>query len=348
MRYRHFLTAALTAGALVVGAGGVSAKELFLYNWSNYFPPDLLKKFEADTGIKVTLDVYDSNETLLAKLQAGAAGYDVVVPSDYIIPNMVADGLLEKIDANQLPNFKNVVAPHDGPPYDAKREYTAPYMWGTTGFTYDSARVPGGKLEESWKEFFEPREELKGQIAALNDEVEVYNAAARYLGIEVCTENGDDAQKVLALLEKQKPFLAMYQSDGTIERMIAGEVIMHHQWNGASHRTKEKLPTAVYVYPKEGTGFWADNFAVPKGAPNLENAKTFINWMLDPQNIAVASNFTGYMNAINGSDAYLDAALKEDPAVNMPAAYAERLRPAQSCPTAARELRDKVWTRLKK
>ena len=140
----------------------------------------------------------------------------------------------------------------------------------------------------------------------------------------------------------------MYQSDGTIDRMIAGEVIMHHQWNGASHRTKAKLPTAVYVYPMEGTGFWADNFAVPKGAPNLENAKIFINWMLDPKNIAEASNFTGYMNAINGSDAYLDASLKDDPAVNMPAAYAERLRPAKSCSTAARELRDKVWTRLKK
>lgn len=347
MRYRG-LAAAVMAAGLVVGTGGASAKELFLYNWSNYFPPDLLKKFEADTGIKVTLDVYDSNETMLAKLQAGAAGYDVVVPTDYIVPAMIKEGLLEKIDSSQMPNFKNIAAPHNAPPYDETRAYTAPYMWGTTGFTYDSARVTGGKLEESWKEFFEPREELKGQIAALNDEVEVYNAAARYLGVDICTENGEDAQKVLALLEKQKPYLAMYQSDGTIDRMIAGEVIMHQQWNGAAHRTKAKLPTAVYVYPKEGTGFWSDNFAVPKGAPNLEDAKIFINWMLDPKNIAEASNFTGYMNAITGSDQYLDAAIKEDPAVNMPAAYAERLRPAKACSTAARELRDKVWTRLKK
>lgn len=342
------VTAFATAATLGLATQAAGAKELFLYNWSNYFPPELLEKFETDTGIKVTLDVYDSNETMLGKLQAGAAGYDVIVPSGYIIPGLIEQGLVQEIDTSELENFKNVRKPFDDPTFDPKRRYSAPYMWGTTGFTYDSARVPGGELEESWKEFFEPREALKGQIAALNDQVEVYNAAARYLGFDTCTESGEEAQKILALLEKQKPYLAMYQSDGTIDRMIAGEVIMHHQWNGASHRTKEKLPTAVYVYPKEGTGFWTDNFMVPKDAPNPENAKTFINWMLAPENAAAASNFTGYMNAIDGSGEHLDASLSEDPAVNMPPAYADRLRPSKSCSPKARELRDKVWTRLKK
>ena len=150
------------------------------------------------------------------------------------------------------------------------------------------------------------------------------------------------------MLEAQKPKLAMYQSDGTIERMIAKEVIVHQQWNGASHRTKEKLPTAVYVYPKEGISFWQDNFAIPKGAKNAENAKIFINWMMAPENIAQASNFAGYMNAIKGSEQFLDASLRDDPAVNMPAAYSELLRPTQDCSPKARELRNKVWTRLKK
>jgi spermidine/putrescine transport system substrate-binding protein len=343
------LLALVTVAALLACATAArAAGELFLYNWSNYFPPELLEKFEKDTGIKVTLDVYDSNETMLAKLQAGATGYDVVVPTDYMVEIMIADGLVEKIDASTMPNFKNVAPPHDAPFYDPKREYSAPYMWGTTGFTYDSAKVPGGKLQESWKEFFEPREELKGQIAALNDEVELWNAAAYYLGLDKCTENPDDAKVILALLEKQKPYLAMYQSDGTIERMIAGEVILHQQWNGASHRTKEGKPTAVYVYPKEGLNFWADNFVVPKGAPHLDNAKTFINWMMAPENIAAASNFTGYMSAIKGAEAFMDAKLKDDPSVNMPAGYTERLRPAQNCSPAARELRNRVWTRLKK
>ena len=349
MSARRLLTSLALGAAMAFASVAAQAqdKELFLYNWSNYFPPELLQKFEKDTGIKVTLDVYDSNETLLAKLQAGAAGYDVVVPTDYMVKIMIDDGIAEKIETNKLPNFKNVMAPHDNPPYDPGRQYSAPYMWGTTGFTYDTARVPGGKLEESWKEFFEPRDELKGQIAALNDPVELYNAAAYYLGVDQCTEDPKEAQKILELLQKQKPFLAMYQSDGTIERMIAKEVIMHQQWNGASTRTKAGLPTALYVYPKEGINFWADNFIVPKGAPHKEAAKTFINWMMDPANIAAASNFTGYMSAIKGAEEFMTETLRNDPAVNMPAAYADRLRPARDCPAKARELRDKVWTRLK-
>ena len=345
---KKLFAGAAAAAFFLFGSAAHAQGELFLYNWSNYFPPELLEKFEQETGIKVTLDVYDSNETLLAKLQAGAAGYDVIVPSDYMVGIMISEGILGKIDAAQMENFKNVMPPHDSTPFDPKREYSAPYMWGTTGLTYDSARVPGGQLDESWQEFFEPREELKGQIAALNDEVEMWNAAAYYLGFDKCTEDAEQAKAMLELMETQKPHLAMYQSDGTIDRMIAGEVIMHQQWNGASHRTREKLESARYIYPKEGITFWNDNFAVPKGAPNLDNAKTFINWMMAPENVAVASNFTGYMNAIKGSDEYLDESLKNDPAVNMPTEYADRLRPAKNCSPAARELRDRVWTRLKK
>lgn len=331
---------------LLVATGAQAEGELFLYNWSNYIPPELLSQFEEETGITVNLDVYDSNETMLAKLQAGAAGYDVVVPSGYMVKIMIDEGLAEAINTGEMENFANVMSPHDDPPFDPGRVYSAPYMWGTTGLTYDSARLDE-PLPESWSSFFDPPEALQGQIAALNDQVEVYNAAAYYLGVSKCTENVDEAQQILELLEAQKPHLAMYQSDGTIDRMIAGEVIMHHQWNGASHRTREKLPTAVYLYPEEGITVWGDNFVVPKAAPNLENARTFINWMMDPEHIAVASNFTGYMNAIQGSEAFLDESLKSDPAVNMPADYADRLRPTEDCSADARELRDRVWTRLK-
>lgn len=344
------LKIAASAFALALGAADTAhaAGELFFYNWSNYFPPELLEKFEQETGIDVTLDVYDSNETLLAKLQAGAAGYDVIVPSDYMVKIMIDEGMLEKIDASSMPNFKNVMAPHDSVPFDAKREYSAPYLWGTTAFSYDSARVPGGSLEPTWKSYFEPPAELSGQIASLNDEVEVWNAAAYYLGFDKCTESPEEAQKILAVLEAQKPHLAMYQSDGTIERMIAKEVIMHMQWNGASHRTREQLPTVTYVYPKEGLSFWQDNFAVPKGAKNVENAKTFINWMMQPENIAQATNFAGYMNAIQGSEAFIKPELRDDPAVNMPPENASLLRPTKDCSVKSRELRNRVWTRLKK
>lgn len=347
---RSMIRNAAATLAILAGTAGpaTAAGELYFYNWTNYFPPELLQKFAAETGIEVTLDTYDSNETLLAKLQAGGTGYDVIVPSDYMVATMIEAGLLQKIDVSAMPAFKNLASPFDQQWFDPERAYTAPYMWGTTGFSYDSQRVPGGQLDDSWRSFFEPPAELRGQVAALNDEVELYNAAALYLGVDKCTESPDEAQRILTVLEKQKPALAMYQSDGTIERMIAGEVIMHHQWNGAAHRTREQLRSAVFVYPREGINFWQDNLAVPVGAPNPENAKTFINWMMQPENIAAASNFTGYMSGIAGAEAFMDESLRSDPAVVMPAEYAPRLSPARNCSDAARELRNRVWTRLKK
>src|SRR3546814_15943860 len=144
----------------------------------------------------------------------------------------------------------------------------------------------------------------------LNDDTEGYNAAAYYVGVNKCTEDSKEAQKILEVLEAQKPHVATYNSDGTIDRLAAGEVLAHMQWNGASHRTKEKLPTAVYVYPEEGITFWADNFVVPSSAPNKENAKTFITWMMAPETIASASNSTGTITSIPGSDAFLAEAPK--------------------------------------
>lgn len=337
--------AILCTAMLGVFSSAQADGQLFLYNWSNYIPPDLLEQFEEETGIDITLDVYDSNETMLAKLQAGASGYDVIVPSDYMIKTLIEEELVEKIEGSSLENFKLVMAPHNSTSSDPNRDYSVPYMWGTTGFSYDSARLTGDI--DSWGAFFEPSEELKGQIGVLNDEVETWNAAAYFLGIDKCSEDSEDAKKILEVLEKQKPYVAVYQSDGTIDRMASKEVIMHQQFNGASHRTKEKLDTIKYVYPKEGISSWVDNFMVVKDAPNLENAKIFLNWMMAPENVAKASNYTGYMNAIEGSAEFLDDALKSDPAVNMPEEFASRLRPSQNCSGENRALRNKVWTRLK-
>jgi spermidine/putrescine transport system substrate-binding protein len=349
MRARSLLTASALAAGLAFGAGTAQAVgELFIYARSNTIPPELLQKFEQETGIKGTLHAYDSDATMLTKLRAGAAGYDVVVVADSVVKNMVDEGLAEEIDARHMPNFKNVTPPHDSPPFDPERNYSVPYLWGTTGFSYDSARVPGGEIDDSWHSFFEPMSAWQGQIAVLNDEVAVYNAAAYYLGVDKCTENPEDAQKILAVLQRQRPYVATYQSGGTIDRMAAGRVIMHMQGNADAHRTRLRRPSVVYVYPREGVDVWSDNMLMPEGAPNVDNAKTFLNWIMAPENIAMASNFVGYMNAIEGSAEFLDEALADDPAINMPAEYASRLVPNVDCNAAARELRDQVWTRLRK
>lgn len=344
---RIFLATLLALPALLQQAPArAEDKELLLFNWSNYMSPDLLKRFTAETGIKVTLDTYDTNETMLAKLQAGGGGYDIVVPSGPTVQVMVRDGLIQKFDARSMANFKNVRAPFNNPDFDPERGYSVPYMWGITGIAYDSAKLPGVKLDDSWKELFEPRPELAGKIGMLKDVGEVIGAAAHYLGYDYCTANPQEGQKILDLLEKQKPAVKVYNAEGTVDRVASGEVAMQHMWNGSFHRAHKKLPTVVYVIPREGVNLWGDNFAIPKGAKHVENAKLFINWMMDPKNAAEASNFTGYNNAIAGSDQYLNQELRDDPAVNVPEAMTARFKPTKDCPKEALDLRQKIWTRL--
>lgn len=350
MRTGKLFGAALLAAGVAFGAGTEAAKadgELFLYNWSNYFPPELLEKFQEEHGVEVSIDNYASEEDLLAKLQAGGGGYDVIFPGPTTLGVMIEKGLVADVKVNEMENFSNVAEPFQTLSVDPERSYSAPYMWGTTGFTYHPDQVPGGKLEESWEEVFEPRDELKGSIAMLNEMSDVWNAAAYYLGIDKCTEDPEEAQQILDLLMAQKPHVKVYSNDGTIDRMIAGEVAMHMQWNGAAHRVKAEKPEATYVYPKEGVTFWTDTMAVPSNAPNMENAKLFLNWMMAPENAAIASNYTGYMNAISGSGEYLDEGLKNDPAVNMPEEYGDRLSGYKQCSPASRDLRERVWTKLK-
>jgi spermidine/putrescine transport system substrate-binding protein len=331
---------------LAAPAAAAEEKELLLFNWSNYMSPDLLKRFEAETGIKVTLDTYDTNESMLAKLQAGGAGYDVVVPTGPTLQQMIRDGLVLKVDANAMPNYKNVKKPFDHPGFDSDRAYSAPYMWGSTGLVYDTTKVAGGKIDDTWKELFEPRPDFIGKIGMLKDMGEVMTAAAYYLGFDQCTEKPEEGQKMLELLEKQKPAVKIYSAEGTVDRVANGEVAMEHMWNGSFHRAHAKLSTVVYVYPREGVNLWGDNFAVPKGAKHVENAKLFLNFMMDPKNAAEASNFTGYNNAISGSEQYVKEDLRNDPAFNTPEALIPRLKQTTLCSKAALDLRERIWTRL--
>lgn len=348
MNLKSCLGAALTAAALLVqpAAAQDAEKTLYFYNWTDYYPVELLAKFEKETGIKVILDGYDSNETLLAKLQSGGASYDVIVPSDYVIPGLVKDGLLMKIDTHSMSNYATLKDAFKNPDFDPKHEYSAPYLWGVTGIAYDSAQVEGGKLEDSWKEYFEPRPELEGKIAALDTGSDEILAASLYLGIPQCTESNEDAARILKLLEGLKPKLKLYSSDSVVDRMAAGEVAMHHVWNGATARATAQRGTIKFIYPKEGTPMFRDNFAVPANAPHPENAKIFINWMMAPENAAAVSNAIAYANATQ-SDQFLSEQWRKMDAINMPEAFASRLVPTQDCTGKARDLRDRIWTRLK-
>ncbi|MCZ4354751.1 extracellular solute-binding protein [Roseovarius aestuarii] len=334
----------LTVGAPV--AAQEAEKVLYFYNWTDYYPIELLDKFKTETGIEVILDGYDSNDTLIAKLQSGGANYDVIVPSGYLISGLVQDGLIQKINTAEMENFPTLRDSFKSPEFDPAREYTAPYLWGVTGIAYDSDVVPEAEMTDSWKEIFEPREEFIGNIAMLDIPADAISAASWYLGIPQCTESSEDAKRILEVLEAQKPKLKFYSADSTVDRMASGEVAMYMLWNGATARAAAQRESIRFIYPEEGTPQFTDNFAVPINAPHPENAKIFINWMMAPENAAAVSNAIAYANAVQ-SEEFMSDQWKNIEAINMPEEFSDRLRPTEDCSPTARDLRDKIWTRLK-
>ena len=320
--------------------------EVNLYNWTDYISPELLERFESETGITVNLDNYDSNETLLAKLQAGGANYDVIVPSDYMVAQMIELGLLQEVDPAAFPNGQFIKPEFLDVYFDPGRKYTAPYMYGTTGIAYDPTKT--GVEITSWADFFDADSPAAGKIGTLNDQVEVIHAALRAVGSAPCSTNRDDYVKVEELLKNWKPGVAVINSDGVIGRMASGEQIMHMMWNGAFTRSQADNPNLQYVYPAEGINLWQDNFAVPNGAQNVDNAKIFINWMMDPANIGEATNFVGYDNGITGSSEFMTAELGANPAVVIPEEFKALAAPVPGCSVEAIDLYDQVWTNFKK
>jgi spermidine/putrescine transport system substrate-binding protein len=346
MSIRALLACLIATTVAITSAGPTSAAEtLYLFNWTDYIPPRLLEKFESETGIKVVLDTYTSNGTLLAKIEAGGGGYDIAVPSATVIPSMIASGKLLEIDARQLKNFPNIRKPFDTLAGDPERKYTVPYTWGMTGIVYDSAKVSLGDNADSWKSVFEPEAALRGRIGMPKQDG-AYNAAAYYVGASPCTESVEDAQKIYAVLDAQKPYVKLYADGGWVDRIVAGEVDVALMINGDFRRAQQKKPSLKFVIPKEGVGVWMDNFVVLRSAQNVAAAKTFLNWMLEPENAAAATNFTGDGPTVSRTEPYVSEEMRADATIQVPDSYSGRLKPLVQCSASATDLRSKVRTRL--
>ena len=333
-------TATTTQEAAATPEGG----ELHIYNWGNYTNPDLIKKFEDTYKVKVTLDDYDSNEVMLAKIKGGATGYDIVVPSDYMVAVMIKEGLLEETKPNTMENFKNVDPRWVDVYWDKGRNYTVPWQWGTTAFTVNTDVFKGDV--NTYKLLFDPPPELQGRINMLDDMNEVINAGLRYLNLPRCNKNPEDLKKLTELLMGSKKYWRTFDY-ATIEKLTSKDVDLSQQWNGASLRVRTQMPTMVYAYPKEGLTGWMDNVAVLKGAPDLENAKKFQNFVMDPENAALISNFANYANGIVGSEKFMKKEMADAPEIIMPAsAPAPEFLPP--CDDDTVKLYNAIWTELKK
>lgn len=332
--------------SLVIGlfAGNAMAQgELFLYNWTDYTSPDLIKKFEKETGIDVTLDTFDSTETLLAKLKAGGGGYDLVVPNHNFVPIMVEEGLIQKINGSQLKGYSNIIDSLKDPPWDPQNVYSIPWLQGTTSFSVNTDIYKGDI--NTYKILFDPPPELQGQIAMFNSPDEVIPMALIYLGFDQCNENPAEMKKVQELLLRQKAHVKVYNSDGILERLVSRDVAIHNNWNGYAMRARMQDPIIKYAFPVEGVISWADNLVVPTGAKNYANAIKFLEFMLQPENAALQSNFARYANGIKGSGAFMDEDLKTAPELKVPEGWKTVFLP--TCSEKAIRLYAKVWTRLK-
>jgi spermidine/putrescine transport system substrate-binding protein len=343
MRLRLFGMAA-AAALLLAGRPASADGELAIFNWGNYTNPKLIEKFEQAHNVKVTLGDYDSNDTLLAKVRAGNTGYDIVVPSDYAVQILIEEGYLAETKPNQMPNFKNIDSRWIDVYWDPGRNYSVPWQWGTTNFAVDTA-VYGGDID-TLAILFEPPPELVGKINMQPEIVEVMHAALRYIGKPLCNGNPEDLKAAYDLLIAAKPNWRTIDYP-MIEPLVAGDVAASHGWNGAAMRARLQKPTIKYAYPKEGVQGWMDNVVVLKDAPNLENAKLFQDFIMDPENAALISDFAKYANGMLGSEKFLPDEFAAAPEIKMP----EGAPTPQFVPPCPKEVTDKynqIWTNLLK
>ena len=335
----------MVAMALVLASPAYADGELNIYNWGNYTSPEMITKFEAETGIKVTITDYDSNDTALAKIKAGGHGFDIVVPSGTYVPIFVGEGLLMESKPNEMENFKHMDPQWVDVEFDKGRNYTVPWQWGTVGVTVNTA-IYGGDINTA-AVIFDPPEELKGKINVVPEMNDVMGMAIHYVGGEQCTADKEVLMKVRDTLQAAKPnWLSM--DYGMIEKFAAGDVAAGVNWNGASFRAREKNADIGFGYPQTGFPVWMDNAAILSDAKNVDEAKTFLNFIMDPENAAMLSSFARYANGIAGSEAFMPEDMKTSPEIVVPAELKAAAYVAMTCPPEATKLYTAIWTELQK
>jgi spermidine/putrescine transport system substrate-binding protein len=302
-----------------------------------------LPNFQKQTGIKVTQDFFSSNEELLAKLQAGGTGYDVIVPSDYMVSIMIKSDILEPLDMSKIPNFKNVGENYKGLPYDPKNEYSVPYQWGTTGILYNKAKL--GTLEPSWDPMWDPAN--KGMIGMLNDERETPGAALYKLGYSINTKDKEQLDEAEAELKKQKPLLRGY-FDSTQNRpsVINGDLLLGHVFSGDAFLALSSTEDLDYIIPKPAATRWTDNMCIPNGAEHPDNAHKFINYILDAKVGAALSNYTYFNTPNEAALPMIDEALKNLPGYQLGPEEFDRLEVIEDVGEATRKY-SRLFTEVK-
>src|SRR5688572_6550723 len=316
------------------GAAAPAAEEkvLNLYIWNDYVAEDTIANFEKETGIKVSVSNYGSNEELESKLAPGNSGYDVVVPSANFYERQIKAGYYQKLDKAQLPNLKNMDPDIEArlAMHDSGNEHAVLHKWGTTGIGYNAEKIkaanPSAPLD-SWRLVFDPavvKSFEKCGVAVLDSAAEMFSMALSYLGKDPNSQVPEDLQAAGDALQKIRPFVRYVDTQRMIGDLANGEICLAIGYSGdilqARDRAEENKTgqTISYVIPKEGTIIWFDSYLVPKDAPHPQAAHAFINFMLKPEVIAAVTNAVNYANGNAAATQFVDEAVLKDPGVYPP------------------------------
>ncbi|MFS8571965.1 MAG: spermidine/putrescine ABC transporter substrate-binding protein [Clostridia bacterium] len=334
--------ALIVLGCLLALSAPAAAQTLNIYNWADYLDDAVIREFEREYGIRVIYNVYSNNEELHARLRGGASGYDVIFPSDYMAEVLIAEGLLQPIPREAVPNLAYIDERFLDLPFDPGNQYTVPYLWGSTGIGVNTRYVK--EPVDSWDILWDPK--YRGRIAMLNDPREVFGVALKRLGYSANTRDLEALEKAKELLVEQKPLVLAYDSDNTEILLVSEEVWLAHGYSGDVLRAMEDNPDITYVVPKEGGLLWMDVMAIPKTARNVDGALKFINFILRPDIHARLAEANQYPTPNRAAWEYHDEEFRQNPAIYVPDDVMERMEWIEDLGDMATVV-DRLWTEVK-
>jgi spermidine/putrescine transport system substrate-binding protein len=342
----------LTSLLLAMPAG--AAKDRFhLYNWNNYLAPETVKRFEELCKCSVVQTYYSDNEELLAKLAAGAKGYDMYVPTSNAL---IKSGRLKPIDKVQLPNLKNVDPLYLNTPFDPDNKYSVPYAMSTTIIGYNDEKMKElGLPTDTWALIFDPKhlEKIKGRITVLDSANELFAAALKYLGYSANDVDPKHWDEAVAVIKKAKPYWAAFNASSYIKELTVGNIWVVHGYSNDIFQANLDAQAAGRKFkilqgmPKEGAVLAVDNMVIDKSAPRADLALKFMNFMLDGKNSAELTNLIGSGNPNTDAVKYIKPELMKNPAIFPDKAVQAKLEQLQDLTGAQRRLRNKLWTEIK-
>ena len=352
---------ALSLMGAMAGAAQADDKVLHVYNWSDYIAPDTIANFEKESGIKVVYDVFDSNETLEAKLLAGKSGYDIVVPSNNFLAKQIKAGVYQELDKSKLSNYANLNKSllKAVSVSDPDNKHAFPYMWGSIGIGYNPEKVKaalGVDKIDSWDVLMKPENIAKLKscgVSFLDSPTEMLPVALHYLGLPTDTQKKADLKQAEDLFLKLRPSIGYFHSSKYISDLANGNICVAVGYSGDIQQAKSRAAEAggkvkvAYDIPKEGAGSFYDMVAIPKDAENVDAAYKFMNYLLKPEVMAAITNSVRFPNGNERATALVDKDITSDPGIYPPADVQAKLYAIADLPAATQREMTRSWTKIK-